>query len=66
LSSTSCTCGTTSTPSTTAGVRAAAERGVQHGPVLGDVDVLAGEHGVAALGEPDLLAEIDQGGRISA
>ena len=46
-----------------AGVPRQPERGVQHGPVLGDVDVLAGEHRVAALGQPDLLAEIDQRGQ---
>ena len=34
--------------------RGAAQRGVQHGAVLGDVDVLAGEHGLAPLGQVDL------------
>ena len=33
------------------------QRDVQHGAVLGDVDVLAAEHRVAALGEPRLLGE---------
>ena len=56
--------GTTSIPSTTSSAsRGVAQRGVQHGPVLGDVDVLAGEHGVATLGQPDLLGQLDQGGQ---
>jgi hypothetical protein len=33
---------------------------VQHGPVLGHVDVLAAEHGVPALGHPGLLGQLDQ------
>ena len=46
--STSCTSVTTSWPSTSRrGVRGQPERGVQHRAVLGDVDVLAGEHRVA-------------------
>ena len=39
-----------------------AQRGVQHRPVLGDVDVLAGEHRVAPLGQPDLVGQGEQGG----
>ncbi len=39
-----------------------AQRGVQHGPVLGDVDSLAGEHRVPPGFEPDLFAQFDQGG----
>ena len=34
---------------------------VEDGPVLGDVDVLAGEHGVAAARDVHLLGELDQG-----
>ena len=52
LSSTSCTSWSTSCPSTVSGrggheagaVLRAAQRGVQHRAVLGDVDVLAGDH----------------------
>ena len=51
----------TSTPSTT---RLASlgrpQRGVQHRPILGDVDVFAGEHRVAALRQADLLGKIDK------
>ena len=39
-----------------------AEGRVEHGPVLGDVDVLTGEHGVAAGRDPDLLGEAEQRG----
>ncbi len=47
-SSTSCTSGTTSTPSTSmTGARGRAQGDVQHGALLGHVDLLAGEHGVA-------------------
>ena len=56
--STSCTCCTTSTPSTTSAlVRGHPQRHVQHGPVLGHVDVLAAEHGVPALGHAGLLGQ---------
>jgi hypothetical protein len=37
-----------------------AQRHVQHGAVLGDVDVLAAEHGVAALGHAGLLGQRDE------
>ena len=37
-----------------------AKRGVQDGAVLGGVDVLAGEHGVAALLELHLAGKIAQ------
>ena len=36
------------------------QRDVQHRAVLGDVDVLAAEHRLAALGEPALLGERDE------
>ena len=42
------------------GVARQPERGVQHRPVLGDVDVLAGEHRVPALGQPDLVGQVHQ------
>ena len=49
-SSTSCTCATTSTPSTTSELSLRhPQRDVQHRPVLGHVDPLAGEHRVPAL-----------------
>ena len=35
-----------------------AQRDVQHGAVLGDVDVLAREHGVAALGDAGLRGQL--------
>ena len=44
LSSTACTCATTSTPSTTSDEPRGIRSDVQHRPVFGDVDVLAGEH----------------------
>ena len=37
-----------------------AQRRVEHGPVLADVDVLAGEHRVATPGDPDLVGEVQQ------
>ena len=37
-----------------------AQRGVQHGPVLGDVDVLAGEHRGDPLAQPGPLGERDE------
>ena len=36
------------------------QRRVQHRPVLGDVDVLAGQHRVSALGQADLVGQIDE------
>ncbi len=52
-SSTACTSGTTSTPSTTIdSVDRGAQGHVQHRPLLGHVDLLAREHGVAALLDP--------------
>ncbi len=60
-SSTSCTCATTSTPSTTSevpfGIR---KRHVQHRAVLGGVDLLAGEHQVAPLLELALAGQLHQ------
>ena len=59
--STSCTCATTSVPSTTrCWLRGHAQRHVQHGAVFGHVDVLAAEHGVPALGHAGLLGQRDQ------
>ena len=37
-----------------------AQRDVQDGPVLGDVDLLAGEHRVAALRDAALLRKLEQ------
>ena len=45
------------------GVRRQPQRGVQHGAVLGDVDVLAAEHRVAALGDADLVGQREQRGQ---
>ena len=54
-SSTACTSGTTSSPSTTIDrVARRAQRDVQHGAVLGDVDLLAAEHRVDALAQARL------------
>ena len=39
-----------------------AQGGVENGPVLGDVDVFTGVHGVAAARDVHLLGELDQGG----
>ena len=50
MRSTACTCGTTFSPSTTiVASSGAAQRGVQHRAVLGDVDLVAAEHRVDAL-----------------
>ena len=38
----------------------AAQGGVQHGAVLGDVNVLTGEHGLASLLQLDLFGELEQ------
>ena len=38
-----------------------AQRGMQDGAVLRDVDVLPGEHGVTATGHVDLLGQLGQG-----
>ncbi|OEI67192.1 hypothetical protein Cus16_3201 [Curtobacterium sp. ER1/6] len=38
------------------------ERGVQHGAVLGDVDVLTGEHRLEALGDTGVLRDLEQRG----
>ena len=61
LSSTACTSGTTFSPSTTID-RAArrAQRHVQHGAVLGDVDLVAAEHRVDALAQARLLGQLQQ------
>ncbi len=59
--STSCTCATTSVPSTTSDWPAGhAEGHVQHGAVLGHVDVLTAEHGVPARGHAGLLGQRDE------
>ncbi len=60
-SSTACTSGTTSAPSTVsrhAGRRP--QRHVHHGPILGDVDVLAGEHRVASGLDAALAGQREQ------
>ena len=44
-----------------AGVAWQPQRGVQHRAILGDVDVLARQHGVSPLRHADLLGEVDQG-----
>ena len=60
-SRTSLTSFTTSTPSTTSEVpRRHAQSDVEDGPVLGHVDVLAAEHGVAAAGQVGLLGQLQQ------
>ena len=41
-------------------VAAVAQRGVEHGPVLGAVDLVAGEHPVAPAGDVGLLGEREQ------
>ena len=59
LSSTAWTSGTTFSPSTTidAPLRRA-QRDVQHGAVLGDVDLLAAEHRVDPLAQAGLLGQL--------
>ena len=42
------------------------QRDVEHRAVLGDVDVLAGEHRLAALGEPALVGERDSSRSVSS
>ena len=37
-----------------------AQRDVQHGAVLGDVDLLAAEHRLDAVAQPGLLGQLDQ------
>ena len=60
-SSTSCTSATTSRPSTIERAAARhAQRDVQHRAVLGDVDVLAGEHRVAPRGDARLVRELEE------
>ena len=57
--STACTSGTTLRPSTSiTASRGRAQRRVQHGAVLGDVDLVAAKHGVALGAEPALLGEL--------
>ncbi len=61
LSSTACTSGTTSWPSTRMRWLARRAQGhVQHGPPLGDVDLLAAEHGVDAGAQPHRLGQADE------
>ena len=60
-SSTSWTAGTTSTPSTVMVTpRGRPQRHVHHRPVLGGVDVLAGEHGVATGLDATLAGQLEQ------
>ena len=60
-SSTSCTCATTSVPSTTSDCRPRhPQRDVQHRPVLRHVDVVAAEHGRAPVGHAGLLGQRDE------
>ena len=62
-SSTSWTSSTTLWPSTSIDVAARRAQGdVQHRPVLGDVDRLAGEHRVAAFGDAGGRGDVEQGG----
>ena len=57
LSSTACTCGTTFTPSTMIDcVFGRAQGDMQDGAFLGDVDLVAPEHGVDARRRPDSSA----------
>ena len=59
--STSCTCLTTSTPSTSSDCAVGhAQRDVQHRTILRDVDALAAEHRVDALAQPALLRELQE------
>ena len=61
LASTSCTSGTTSVAvDDQAGSLGRPQRGVQHRAVLGDVDVFAGQHRVAALRQADLVSKINK------
>ena len=61
LRSTSCTAGTTFSPSTSIDrTFGGAQRDVQDGAVLGDVDLLAPEHGVDAVAEAGPLRERDE------
>ena len=60
-SSTAWTSGTTSSPSTRIDAPSRrAQRHVQHGALLGDVDLLAAEHRVDALAQPDSSASSQQ------
>ena len=66
LSSTAWTSGTTSSPSTRICFAPRSAQGdVQHGPILGDVDLLAAEHGLDALPQAALSGELDQAGGAS-
>ncbi len=59
--STSCTAGTTSTPLTLIDLLLrGAQRDVQDGTVLGDVDLLAGEHRVDVVAQTGLFGEVEQ------
>ena len=62
-SSTSCTSATTSTPSTTSEAPLRhAQRHVQDRAILGDVDLLAGEHHVPPALELGLPGELERAG----
>ena len=66
LRNTACTSPTTSWPSTTQRlVLGHAQRHVQHGAVLGGVDVRAGEHGIAAGLDVRSPGEAQQGSVVS-
>ena len=66
LSSTAWTSGTTFSPSTRMDCAARrAQRHVQHGAVLGDVDLVAAEHGVDALAQARLLGQLQQQAAVS-
>ena len=61
LSSTAWTSGTTFSPSTTMDVASRrAQRHVQDGPLLGDVDLLAAKHGVDPLAQAGFLGQLKQ------
>ena len=65
-SSTAWTSGTTFSPSTTIDCALRrAQRDVQHGAVLGDVDLLAAEHGVDPLAQAALLGQLHEQPRAS-
>ena len=60
-SSTSCTCGTTSSPSTTIDAPLGArKRHVQHGAILGEVDLVAAEHGVDAVAQSGCFGKLHE------
>ena len=63
-SSTACTSGTTSSPSTTMrSLARRAQRDVQHRALLGDVDLLAAEHRLDALAQAARLGQLARSSR---